>query len=368
MYDVCVIGAGPAGTTLARLIGGRLRVLLADARQPQSGIIAQGTGKPCGGLLAPAAQRELARQGLYLPAEVVSGPQLFAVRALDVPSGVARYYQRHYLNIDRTRFDRWLASLVPGDVETLLGWRADAIDTDRYGHTIRFTGPNGVHASARARLVVGADGAASFVRRALLGHRPSAPRYVSIQGEFEPTASDAYYGAVFAPSLTDYYGWTVPKAGSILVGGACVPGAGTVSRFDELVRLVRAGGAPAGPEVSRVSAPLLRPSHPRHIVLAGDRVALVGEAAGLVSPSSGEGISYALRSGAALARALESGLDGAEVRYRREAAMVTAGVAMRMGKSSVVYSGATRRAIMRSGLGSVTPASARPLASEFGYR
>ena len=33
MYDVAIIGAGPAGATLARLIGGRYKVLLIEKRQ-----------------------------------------------------------------------------------------------------------------------------------------------------------------------------------------------------------------------------------------------------------------------------------------------------------------------------------------------
>ena len=32
MYDLIIIGAGPAGASLARLLGGKRKVLLADAR------------------------------------------------------------------------------------------------------------------------------------------------------------------------------------------------------------------------------------------------------------------------------------------------------------------------------------------------
>jgi flavin-dependent dehydrogenase len=82
MYDVAIIGAGPAGATLARLLSERYRVLLVDRRrldlEPRAGALT----KPCGGLLAPAAQRELARQGLGVDSSVVTGRQLFAVRTL----------------------------------------------------------------------------------------------------------------------------------------------------------------------------------------------------------------------------------------------------------------------------------------------
>ncbi len=59
--------------------------------------------------------------GLGLPQSVLVSPQLFVVRAMDLPSGVERYYQRFYLNMDREKSDRWLLSLVPGNVELGVG-------------------------------------------------------------------------------------------------------------------------------------------------------------------------------------------------------------------------------------------------------
>ena len=53
MYDVAIIGAGPAGATLARLLSPRLRVLLADRRRLDGPFTEGSLSKPCGGLLAP---------------------------------------------------------------------------------------------------------------------------------------------------------------------------------------------------------------------------------------------------------------------------------------------------------------------------
>ena len=94
MYDVAIIGAGPAGATAARLLGSSYRVLLVDRRRLDEDADGPAgsadAGKPCGGLLSPAAQRELARQGLGVPASTIAGPQLFAVRTVDLTSGLAR--------------------------------------------------------------------------------------------------------------------------------------------------------------------------------------------------------------------------------------------------------------------------------------
>lgn len=51
MYDVAIVGAGPAGSMLARLIGQRYRVLLIE-RRPLDGPEKPSLGKCCGGRLA----------------------------------------------------------------------------------------------------------------------------------------------------------------------------------------------------------------------------------------------------------------------------------------------------------------------------
>jgi len=311
MYDVCIIGAGPAGSTLARIIGENHRVLLVDRRPLDRPWRTGDPTKVCGGLLAPRAQAELARQGLGVPRQAVAGPQLFAVRTLDMQASLERLYQRFYVNVDRERFDRWLLSLVPGRVDVAPGWRADSIDVSEEVPLVRFATPGGGHASVEARLVVGADGAASMVRRIVTGAQAGSRLYTAVQAVHAATWNEPHFGAVFDARLTDFYGWTIPRGDGLVVGAAFPAASGANERFSALVEMVRARGFAIGEERSRASAPILRPMTPADVRFGAGRLVLVGEAAGLVSPSSAEGISYALRSGAALGTAIGGGVEGA---------------------------------------------------------
>lgn len=368
MYDVAIIGAGPAGSTLARLLAPRYRTLLVDRRHLGRPFMPGEATKTCGGLLAPAAQHELARQGLGVPPAVVAGPQLFAVRTLDLTAKIERLYQRFYVNVDREAFDRWLASLVPAGVDRAFGWTLHGLVREPDASFLSFATAEKGRASVRARMVVGADGAASLVRRLAFPDVSAARRYVAVQAEYDLGAVEPYYGAVFDAELTDFYGWTIPKGDRLLVGAAFVGEPGVGARFDEFVDRVRASGMGFGSELLRGAAPVARPAGLLQLCPGAGGVLLAGEAAGFISPSSAEGISYALRSAASLAAALEPGLDGADARYRTASWPLALKLAGKAAKSSAIYATATRRLIMRSGLGAIptrrrlAPVVAAPLA------
>ena len=125
IYDIAVVGGGPAGAVFVQdLATARpdLSIVLVDGQSPAS-------AKPCGGLLAPDAQKLLARFDLVLPKSVLEDPQIFAVETIDIDQNLVRYYQRHYLNMDRYAFDQWLLSLVPSHV-TIIKGRCKSVQKD----------------------------------------------------------------------------------------------------------------------------------------------------------------------------------------------------------------------------------------------
>ena len=203
MYDIVIVGGGPAGATLARLLGSKFKILLLEKRDfGNKSCFTQ--EKCCGGLLDPDAQLMLARFGLGIPSSVLLSPQLFAVRTLDFDNSLERYYQRHYINIDRQAFDKWLESIIPSGVNIV---NASVFKTLRHENgsiTVIFS-KNGREYEEKAKIVIGADGAFSRVRELEFGGRPKPKLYISIQEWFETRQNADYYGAIFDSEITDFY-------------------------------------------------------------------------------------------------------------------------------------------------------------------
>lgn len=351
MYDIAIIGGGPAGATLARLAGRNFKVLLLEKRS-FSADMPTASEKCCGGLVDPDAQQMLARFELGIPKAVLLSPQLFAVRTIDIRNSIERYYQRHYINIDRNEFDRWLESIVPSSVNVLNGCIYKSYE-EKEDHVIVRYSSRGKDYEEKTKLLVGADGAFSRVRKQGFSDRPAPCLYVSIQEWFEAGKNQNCYGAIFDDEITDFYSWTIPKEGQLILGTALKPGIDAYGKFELLKQKLSAYGYDFGKSVRKNGAYLVRPFRMNQICTGKNRVTLIGEAAGFISPSSAEGLSYAFKSALALARALENGTEGYGELYRRNLGALMRNIALKNLKSPAMYNTYLRRFVMKTGLMSI---------------
>jgi flavin-dependent dehydrogenase len=252
--------------------------------------------------------------------------------------------------MDRGRFEGWLLSMVPEGVDVRLGCRFESCERDGQGFKIRLVRDGEVFVE-RARILVGADGAFSRVRKQALPGGPLPRAYFAIQEWVEADTQLPYFSSVFDPEVSDYYCWTIPKGEHLLIGAALNPRDDTSGRFALLKSRLRDYGIEFGRTRRREGAFILRPLAGRQIATGGDGVALVGEAAGWISPSSAEGFSYAFRSALILAEVLRTGEEGFEKRYYQKSICLRRNIFIKNMKSLVIYGPLLRKVVMKSGFG-----------------
>ena len=306
-HDVIIVGAGPSGASAAALLGRKgVSVLLLDkARFPRQ--------KCCAGMLTePAANlmRQLLPDGsldrlsvgvatgcsIYhrrrLVAEVLDGARLIAVNRQETDAAI-------------------LASAERAGCQVRQGCKVIGIDPATPAVTLQ----DGTE--LRAELVVGADGAGGVTGRCVdarrrwrrsnmgIGLKSELPLDClspEVRKKVQKGLSHIYLG-----NVNWGYEWVFPKGDVVTVGVAGLASRNRDLRgsFDRLVRAITDGGV-------RCEDLDLR-GHP---VPGGNfmrrpgrgRTLLVGDAAGLAEPITGEGIRFALRSGMLAADAISRSL------------------------------------------------------------
>ena len=346
-YDIIIVGAGPAGANLARFIDShKYSVLLLDG--------SDGHDKVCGGLLSPDAQSIFARYDLCLPKDILVSPQLFSVRTIDLSNNAVRHYRRSYLNVDRKKLDCFLRGLVPDSVTVLHG-RCKRVTKSENGYEIETV--NGERLFCRS--VVGADGASSNLRLSLFRHK-KLQKYVSIQQWYPAGEANPYYSCIFDNETSTGCSWIFFKDGFAVFGGAFDPHNCREAFEVQKRKLIDLGylDADSVANVQKTEACLVsRPRLGKGIYRGKAGAFLLGEAAGFISPSSFEGISYALASSEALADAFNrcsiDRLAKIHRLYNQKTNALKRKINLRCVKRPFMYHPLLRSMVMKSGMTSI---------------
>lgn len=312
-YDVAVIGAGPGGASAAYYAArmGQRVLLLDKATFPRD--------KTCGDGLTPRALHILDDMGVLAQAEDagfrVNGVSVFARHGATMQAGVPHHPEFHdyLLVVPRLRLDDILrrraveqGAQFEGNAR-VMSLAADDIGIDIHAEV------NGEPMTYRAKVVVAAVGAnIGFLREMGLLHYAPSP-IVAVRAYYEGLQNlgdhiQAHFEEVPMPG----YGWvfpTGPASANIGLGvwreQARESGSlrAALARFVASPRLrslmqgaTQVGAVKSYPlRIDFTSAPTF-----------GERVLLVGESAGLVSPLTGEGIDFALETGKLAAEFLQT--------------------------------------------------------------
>ena len=276
--DVAVVGAGPAGSVCAyRLATGGASVLLLDrAGFPRD--------KPCGGGLTGRALRELP---IDVSEVVEAWVDEFEFRLQYGPTYRRRSREPLVAMTQRARLDAHLAEAAANaGAEFRDGTRVDAIEQQESGELTLRLGAETVVAST----VIAADGA-NGKAKCQLGLDGQRTLGVALEANVPLTAVEpgryTDRAVLELATLPGGYGWVFPKGDHVNLGVGGWESAGPELR-SHLDRLCIEHG------IDTVELRHLRghrlPLRRRGAPLARGRAALVGDAAGLVDPVSGDGM------------------------------------------------------------------------------
>lgn len=303
-YDIAIIGLGVAGSNVARLLDKRFKILAIDKKLESGDCFDSGFHKPCGGLLSKGAQKVFAKQNLNVPKDVLANPQIFAINTIDIASPHASYIQKCYVNMERHRFDMWLKSLVPDSVTCYHNAACKAIARESSGlYHITFKQNDEIF-SAKAKLIIGADGAQSVVKRTIYPHIVSK-HLVCIQAWYKNTRNKDMLTCIFDSALSPSYAWSMAKDGYFIFGGAYTY-KNAFAKFSAQLAKLSALGFDFSNKIKLESC-LVRYARRFSDFKRGENGAfLIGEAAGFVNFATLEGISGAMQSAKILASILNN--------------------------------------------------------------
>lgn len=325
LLDMAVIGAGPAGSVCAYsalAASKKIQVALVDGETfPRD--------KPCGDGVRCDAVSILRKLGLgsifdgksiIRQLEYTSPPGFKCPEISLTDGGVEPMDEIGYYVVKRKAFDHYLyeAAITQGAKDYTGRKLVDAkFDESRKFWNLVLQERSGERTAIQSRVLIGADGAGSRVRR-IAGLNLNGQQHKSVGLRAYARAENLTENLMrvdFTESLIPGYGWVFPLGGGKVNIGVSLGvrdykscGRDLVSYLDEYIQYLNDHDV-AIQDISDIkshSLPLASMSPP---LVPKQQMALIGDAAAMINPFTGEGIHYGIWAGHFLGTAVGQNLN-----------------------------------------------------------
>lgn len=319
MYDVIVVGAGPAGATAAkRLAEGGCQVLLAEKfKIPRY--------KSCSGQLIQKSLMLVKRYfGEEVPASTTCTPAQNRGMVFTDDTGRSFLFEQPGLNVWRSSFDAWLS----GKAETAGAALQDglfAISCTQVGESVQvtFRKTDGSIHTEQARYVIDCEGVIGVLKRQLTGKKMP---YITTFQTFHSGSIDLdphYFYAYLQPELSEYDAWFNVKDDRLVLGVSVKNKGMESAYYEKFLHYMKERHGLRITEEEKCDRWLMPHILPGCAIDYGiGHVLFAGEVAGFLNPM-GEGISAGMESAFCAAEAilLHSGdLAGIYAAYKESTA------------------------------------------------
>lgn len=309
MYDIIIIGAGPAGSTAAHLLSQNgYRVLVVEkCKMPRY--------KSCSGVLIKKSM-DLVKLyfGENVPKSTMCAPTENKGMIFTNDKGKEYRFEQEGLNVWRSSFDNWLASKAKESGAEIRDCTT-ALSCEEKGDRVTVTLHDTKMYTEDAKYILDCEGVVGALKRKMTN---PTPQYITTYQTFNQGSINLdphYFYAYLQPDLSEYDAWFNVKD-HLLVLGVSVKDTSKIGRYHEqfLAYMKKHHHLQIQKQTKSEKwlMPHIRPGCP--IDYGYGRIFFAGEIAGFLNPM-GEGISAGMESGACAAHAIANHFDDLEKIY-----------------------------------------------------
>ena len=304
MYDVIVVGAGPAGSTAAKTLAerGSTVLLVERAKMPRY--------KSCSGQLIHKTLELVERYfGETVPLRTMCTPvENRGVILTDCQGNVFRFEQDGR-NVWRSAFDKWLADKAM-EAGAEVREETAAIASEQTADAVTVTLKCGERTyTEQARYVIDCEGVTGMLKRKLTGREPTFITTYQTYNQGHIDLDHHFFYAWLSPDLSEYDAWFNVKDGQLVLGVSVRDSERTNEYFVRFIAYMQEKHGLRIEKRLKEDRWLLHRVRPGCPIDHGvGRVLFAGETAGFLNPM-GEGVSSAIESGHLLGEAMEAHFD-----------------------------------------------------------